>query len=489
MDISDINNIGHAWASWERDEANKGKGVRSKGWVTKEQMRKNAAQKTLGIMIAVSVLTVVASIFLKVFGKTVGAIMMVVLVLGLPICFFIQENSGCNVQWTPLWIVGIAFLLKMFFKLFGRKWGLRIGIPMLAIVGAGVFLDKKKDAGFTSPAIESLDSGASSNSVVDEGGKEDEAIKVANKKMEELVQQIKEKTDANSGVRRAREIKKKFNEIITGLNSYTAEEAYAECYKYADASGWLKGERDRGSANKNEKRSHREEEKCPGDNASAAEINKADLFKEDESEAELGALAKVASDGMSDANETAPAEAAQYLEDMSARLDELFAKIRSDKKPTTSDYELDSRVEYLKNIYEQELHRLQYDHKSLSETKAVADKAYMKVSKHAYRMHWIISDDEKCVEQDVALYLNGISAKLKNLCVQVRANKRPTTTNYELNSRVEYLKGMFDREMRFPLRDRWNSFEEAKQHADKAYKACLDHALGMGWIDGMSFNK
>ena len=57
MDISDINNIGRAWASWERDEANKGKGVRSKGWVTKEQMRKNAAQKTLGIMIAVAVLT------------------------------------------------------------------------------------------------------------------------------------------------------------------------------------------------------------------------------------------------------------------------------------------------------------------------------------------------------------------------------------------------------------------------------------------------
>ena len=111
MDISDINNIGHAWASWERDEANKGKDVRSRGWVTKEQMRKNAAQKTLGIMIAVAVLTIVASIFIKVFGKTVGAIMMVVLALGLPICYFMQENSGYNVQWAPLWIVGIALLL------------------------------------------------------------------------------------------------------------------------------------------------------------------------------------------------------------------------------------------------------------------------------------------------------------------------------------------------------------------------------------------
>lgn len=86
-------------------------------------------------------------------------------------------------------------------------------------------------------------------------------------------------------------------------------------------------------------------------------------------------------------------------------------------------------------------------------------------------------------------YLKEISAKLESLYAQVRANKKPTTPDYELNSRVEYLKGMFDREMRSPLRDRWNSFDEAKQHADKAYKACLDHALGMGWIDGMSYIK
>ena len=417
MDIRDINNIGHAWASWERDEANKGKGVRSKGWVTKEQMRKNAAQKTIGIMIAVAVLTIVASIFLKIFGKTVGAIMMVVLALGLPICFFIQENSGIQCAMAPLWIVGIVFFLKIYFKLLGRKWGLRIGISLLAIVVVGVLVDKKKDAGLASPAIESLDASASSNSVVGEGDKEDEEIKVADK---------------------------------------------------------------------NEKHSRREE-KYPDDSASAAEIDKVDLFKEDESEAEFGALAMVASDGISDVNETVPAEAAQYLRDMSAQLDELFAQIRSNK--TTTDYGLDSRVECLKNIYEKELRRHPYDHKSLSEAKAVADKAYMKASKHAYRMHWILSDDEKRVEQDVALYLNGISAKLETLCVQVRANKKPTTPNYELNSRVEYLKGMFDREMRFPLRDRWNSVEEAKQHADKAYKACLDHALGMGWIDGMSFVK
>ena len=489
MDISDINNIGHAWASWERDEANKGKGVRSKGWVTKEQMRKNAAQKTLGIMIAVAVLTALSAIFIKIFGKAVGALMMVVLVVGLPTCYIIREVYGYNVQLLPLWIVGFALMLKIFTIIFGRKWGLRVGIPMLAIVGAGVFVDKKMEAGLALPAIESLDSGASSNSVAGESDNEDEEIKVATKKMEELVRQIKEKTDTHSGDRRAQEIRKKFNEIITGFNSYTAEEAYTECHNYAAASGWLKDERDRGSANKDEKRSHREEEKCADDNASAAEIDKVDLFNEDEPEAELGALAKVASDGMSDANETAPAEAAQYLEEMSARLDELFAQIRSNGKPTTPDYELDSRVEYLKNMYEQELRCTPHDHKSLPETKAVADKAYRLIRSHAYRMHWIISDEEKRVEQEVASYFKSISTKLENLCAQVRANKKPTTPNYELNSRVEYLKGMFDREMRFPLRDRWNSFEEAKQHADKAYKACLEHALGMGWIDGMSYIK
>ena len=156
MDISNINNIGHAWASWERDEANKGKGVRSKGWVTKEQMRKNAAQKTLGIMIAVAVLTALSAIFIKIFGKAVGALMMVVLVVGLPTCYIIREVYGYNVQLLPLWIVGFALMLKIFTIIFGRKWGLRVGIPMLAIVGAGVFVDKKMEAGLALPAIESL---------------------------------------------------------------------------------------------------------------------------------------------------------------------------------------------------------------------------------------------------------------------------------------------------------------------------------------------
>ena len=117
MDISKVNDVAYAWASHERNESNKGKNVNQKGWVTKEQMRKDAAQKTLGIMIAVAALTLLANIFIKVFGKAIGAVMMVVLALGLPICFFIQENMGYNIKWLPLWIVAFALVLKIFTKI------------------------------------------------------------------------------------------------------------------------------------------------------------------------------------------------------------------------------------------------------------------------------------------------------------------------------------------------------------------------------------
>ena len=134
MDINNINDVAYAWASHERNEANRGKGVRSKGWVTKEQMRKDAAQKALGIMIAIAALTILVSIFIKIFGKVTGTIMMIVLVLGFPICYLIQESTGYNIQWLPLWIVAFALALKLFTKMFGRKWGLRIGIPIVGII-------------------------------------------------------------------------------------------------------------------------------------------------------------------------------------------------------------------------------------------------------------------------------------------------------------------------------------------------------------------
>lgn len=251
MDISDINNVAHAWASWERDEANKGKGHRSRDWRNKADMRKDAAQKALILMALVAVLTALSAIFIKIFGKVVGALMIVVLALGLPICWFIQDNYGYNVQWLPLWIVGFTLMLKIFTKVLGRKWGVWIGVPFLAIIGVAAYVENEKmDNGPVPTATVSLDSSTSSKSVKREEYKKADEIKIARKRMEELVRQIKSKTDEHSGSVRAREIKRKFDEIINGFNSYTAEEACVECYKYADAAGWLKDTKVQNSAKK-----------------------------------------------------------------------------------------------------------------------------------------------------------------------------------------------------------------------------------------------
>ena len=481
MDISDINNIGHAWASWKRDEANKGKGVRSKGWVTKEQMRKNAAQKTLGIMIAVAVLTVLSAIFIKIFGKAIGVLMMVVLALGLPICWFIQENFGYNVQWLPLWIVGFALLLKICTKVLGRKWGLRIGVPIVIIIGLATCFGPND---------------------INATKKKPGAVATMDAAVDELIKQIEANTDPMSAKPRVERIRKIFRNgkiqgLTTGHSQFCVEHAYQECLALAKSSGWIKN--NDGTLPKEDSKTSNV---CISTSSSESIVDTSDkesfldeggLDTEEEGDGALNTsnidTTEACADPVPTVNETASAEAAQYLIDMSARLDELFAQIRLDKKPTTADYELDSRVEYLKNMYEQELRCTPYDNKSLSETKAVADKAYRLINSYAHRMHWIKSEEEKRIEQEVAAYLKDVSEKLGDLCAQVRANKKPTTPDYELNSRVEYLKGMFDREMRFPLRDRWNSVEEAKLHADKAYKTCLDHALRMGWIDGMSYIK
>ena len=135
-------------------------------------------------------------------------------------------------------------------------------------------------------------------------------------------------------------------------------------------------------------------------------------------------------------------------------------------------------------MYEQELRCTPYNHNSLADTKAITDKAYRLISSHAYRMHWIESDEEKSIEQSATAYLNCVSAKLEDLIAQVRANRNAMTPSYELDSRAKYLKDMFDREMRFPLRDRWDSVDKAKTHTDNAYKKCLNHAKRMNWIKG-----
>ena len=69
----------------------------------------------------------------------------------------------------------------------------------------------------------------------------------------------------------------------------------------------------------------------------------------------------------------------------------------------------------------------------------------------------------------------------------MKKNTTTTTTTNDTNNTFSGMtfserQEMFDREMRFPLRDRWNSVEEAKTHTVKAYQTCLNHALRMNWI-------
>ena len=383
MDINNINDVAYAWASHERNEANRGKGVRSKGWVTKEQMRKDAAQKALGIMIAIAALTILVSIFIKIFGKVTGTIMMIVLVLGFPICYLIQESTGYNIQWLPLWIVAFALALKLFTKMFGRKWGLRIGIPIVGIIALIAY---HRDEPSNVPTSRSPEKSIATN-------------------------------------------------FATQISAQQSSDAKTQNEYEED---------------------NKDIEQISMDNLGGKQI-------------------------VSDA-EASGEKAARYLKDVSEKLNNLLVQVKTTKSPTTPDYELDSQVEYLKNTFEQEVRCTPFNRNSLSETKTVVDKAYQKCVEHAYRMHWIKTEEELAIEKGAAEYLDDAMKKVGLLVSQIKSNS--SEPGYILDDRAEYIEQMFDRRMRFPLRDRWNSIEEAKAHTDRAYQACLDHALRMNWIKG-----
>ena len=57
-----INDLANAWARSERNDANRGKKVNQKGWVTLEKMRKNAAQKQAILAILLVILIVVIQV-------------------------------------------------------------------------------------------------------------------------------------------------------------------------------------------------------------------------------------------------------------------------------------------------------------------------------------------------------------------------------------------------------------------------------------------
>lgn len=494
MDIDKINDVAYAWASHERNEANRGKGVRSKGWVTKEQMRKDAAQKAIGIMIVFAALTLLANIFIKIFGKAIGAVMMVVLVLGLPICFFIQENMGYNIKWLPLWIVAFALSLKIFTKIFGKKWGMLIGIPVTVVVGLVINqpeeneqrIDEAYDANPTAKTAKALKRGepiVSTSPTVEKGmspitrieqpsEKTEKLVEVApniiqkpnvkatgvpmeekaeygevTSAMIELIRRIKSATDPSLAVLRVQKIRNMFIRIMNGHDftgkPNTAIAAYNECLKLAQASGWLQND--------------------------AQAVSESNVVKSTDAHA---------------VNETKPsdmnADYDEYLKKASEKFNNLLMQVRTNKSPTTPNYEIDSRVEHLKNTFEQEVRCTPFNRSSLSETKSVVDSAYQKCVDHAYRMHWIKTEQELSIEKGASAYLDEAMKKIELLVSQIKLNT--SEPSYVLNDRAKYIKEMFDREMRFPLRDRWNSVEEAKTHTVKAYQTCLNHALRMNWI-------
>ena len=466
MDISDISNIAHAWASWERNEANKGKGVRSKGWVTKEQMRRDAAQKTLALIIFSAIVALFSYIFIKVFGKILGVIVMLSIIAILAIAY-IQKELGNDIHWlgvSIVGVVGIAAVIRIFQK-FGRKWGLVIGIPIIAIIVAIAFAPAEKsnvpeadagsiprDRGAELQVVE--ESGHDGKMVdkiapVNESPEEDGADNVE-EKLSELKRKVAANTDAAEGESRMKKIMARYERVKNRTDAdgrpHSASFAYDKCVEYARLRGWLPKEDKSTSAAENEICSNK--------------VNDQAIKGGQESSAEAVEL---------------------YLKVVSNRLETLIDRVRASKGSTTSNYELDSRVDFLRDKFDQGIKNA--THCSFDEAKDIADKAFESCQEHAYRMHWIKTEEEKAIEAEASAYLKSVSEKLEGLIEQMKACKNDMTPDYEITSRAEYLRKMFDREMRFPLRDRWNSVEEAKTHTDKAFESCQEHAYRMHWIN------
>ncbi|MBR4353978.1 MAG: hypothetical protein IKP97_01620 [Kiritimatiellae bacterium] len=142
IDVNAIHNTTSAIAAMRREENNRGKKVNQAGWKNKEQMRKEAAQMTIGVLLISAFAAIFLKFFTKIFGKVPGAIMAVLLFVS-PIWGVIESEGGQNITWLtwlPLLVIVSALVLKLFTKLLGRKWGLRIGVSILCFIGLVVYL-------------------------------------------------------------------------------------------------------------------------------------------------------------------------------------------------------------------------------------------------------------------------------------------------------------------------------------------------------------
>lgn len=96
IDVNMVHNLASGLAAGERNAANQGKHVNQKGWVTKEQMRKDAAQKTIALLVLILLAQFIIKILLffgrlsiKLFGPKLGwtiNIIGIILLIGIPAC-------------------------------------------------------------------------------------------------------------------------------------------------------------------------------------------------------------------------------------------------------------------------------------------------------------------------------------------------------------------------------------------------------------------
>lgn len=101
IDVNSIHNIATAIADRERDDSNTGKHVNQKGWETKEQARKKAAQLTIAIIVYAVILKflwkglcAIGRLNRKIFGERIGKIVNIIslcLILFIPCCVICSD--------------------------------------------------------------------------------------------------------------------------------------------------------------------------------------------------------------------------------------------------------------------------------------------------------------------------------------------------------------------------------------------------------------
>ena len=79
IDVDLVHNLASGLAAGARNDANRGKHVNQKGWVTKEEMRKDAAYKTIALLVLIFLATILFKILIffgklsiKIFGPKLG---------------------------------------------------------------------------------------------------------------------------------------------------------------------------------------------------------------------------------------------------------------------------------------------------------------------------------------------------------------------------------------------------------------------------------